>query len=162
MIEITKLSPDKWKDYRDLRLEALQNEPIAFGASYEEELTLTKEIWQRRIGDAFFALKDDKPIGMVVIILSDKIKTKHIAHIFAMYVKEEYRNQGIGSKLIARAIEYAEESKDIRKIKISVNPEQSYATKLYKKYGFKNVGAVKNEYYINDAYYDEVLMEKYI
>jgi ribosomal protein S18 acetylase RimI-like enzyme len=137
MFEVKKLPPDRWQDYRDLRLEALKSDPIAFSSSYEEELTLTKEIWQGRVRNALFALKNSELVGMVAIVLNDRVKTKHIAHIFSVYVKKEYRNQGIGTKLIARAIEYAEESKDISKIKVSVNPEQSFAMRLYEKMALK-------------------------
>lgn len=31
MIEITKLPPERWKDYKKLRLEALKNDARAFG-----------------------------------------------------------------------------------------------------------------------------------
>ena len=37
MIVVKKLEEDRWKEYRDLRLEALIKEPIAFGSSYAIE-----------------------------------------------------------------------------------------------------------------------------
>lgn len=162
MVEIQRLPQDRWKDYQQLRLESLSNEPIAFGSSYEEEITLSQKVWQRRIGDALFALIDDKPVGMLAIITSNRIKTKHIAEIFAMYVQPGYRNQGIGGQLIAKAIEIIKKNKDIRKINLTVNPGQEYAVKLYQKYGFNNVGTAKDQYYINGRYYDELLMERFI
>jgi len=47
-------------------------------------------------------------------------------------------------------------------IQLTVNPEQEYAVRLYKKLGFNEVGTAKNQYYLDDRYYDEVLMERYI
>lgn len=41
MIEIEKLDDGHWEEYRELRLEALKKEPMAFSSSYEEELELT-------------------------------------------------------------------------------------------------------------------------
>lgn len=38
MIKITQLPPDSWKSYKDIRLEALQDTPLAFGSLYEEDL----------------------------------------------------------------------------------------------------------------------------
>ncbi len=43
MIVTKSLSPERWKEYADLRLEALKNDPLAFGSSYEEELQLREE-----------------------------------------------------------------------------------------------------------------------
>ena len=161
-VEVKNLSPDRWKDYRDLRLEALKSDPTAFGTSYEEEVTLTEDTWQRRAENVLFAMFNDKPIGMVVYIFNDRLKTKHIANIFGMYVAKEYRNRGLANKLITSVISLIEENKDIRKIKLSVNPEQVYAFRLYIKYGFQCVGTARKEYYIDSRYYDEVLMEKHI
>jgi len=42
MIEIKKLPPEKWQEYQKLRLDALLNDPIAFGSSYEEEISRPK------------------------------------------------------------------------------------------------------------------------
>ncbi len=54
------------------------------------------------------------------------------------------------------------QNKDILKIKISVNPEQESATRLYNKYGFIGIGKYQNETLVNGNYYDELLMGKYI
>jgi hypothetical protein len=35
-IEIITLKPEEWKQYRDLRLRALKEEPQAFGSTYED------------------------------------------------------------------------------------------------------------------------------
>jgi ribosomal protein S18 acetylase RimI-like enzyme len=99
---------------------------------------------------------------MLAIVANDRIKTKHIGEISAVYVQPEYRNQRIGSQLIAEAIKIIKENTDIRKIKISVNTEQKYAVRLYKKHGFNKVGIAKDQYYINGRYYDELLMERFI
>ncbi len=56
MIEVKNLPPDRWKECRDLRLEALQNDPLAFESSYEEEKTITQDEWKRRIKNELFAL----------------------------------------------------------------------------------------------------------
>lgn len=162
MIEVKKLSDDRWKDYQDLRLAALKSDPIAFGSSYEEEIIISEEEWKKRIKNTLFALLNDKPIGMIVYIFDSKLKTKHVANIFGVYVKKEYRGQGIGKKLIESAISLIKKNKNIVKIKLNVNPEQKATVKLYEKYGFKTVGMLKNELYINGKFYDELIMEKLV
>ena len=51
------------------------------------------------------------------------------------------------------------EYKITKKIKLTVNTKQTSAIELYKKFGFKIVGKLINELYINEKYYDEVIME---
>ena len=162
MVEVKKLSDDRWKDYRDLRLEALKSDPIAFGSSYEEEIAISKEEWKKRITNALFALSNDKPIGMIVYIVDIKLKTRHVANIFGVYVKKEHRGQGTGKKLIDSTISLIKKDKAIVKIKITVNPEQKAAVKLYKKCGFDLVGRHKKELKVDDKFYDELIMEKHI
>ena len=162
MIEVKKLPPDRWKDYRDLRLEALKSDPLAFGSSYEEEKDLAEDEWKKRINNALFALSNDKPVGMIVYIINNKIKTKHIANIFGIYVKKEYRGKGIGKKLIESVIKNIQKNVNVSKIELAVNPEQKAAVKLYEKYGFELVGRLKKELKIDDKFYDELIMERHL
>ena len=162
MIEVKKLPPDRRKEFRELRLEALQNDPLAFGSSYEEEKNLTKDEWKRRIKNALFASANDTLVGMIVYIIDNKMKTKHIATIFGVYVKHENRGQGIGKKLIESALEIIQKNVNVSKIKLTVNPEQKAAVKLYETFGFEVVGRLKNELKVDDKFYDELIMEKFV
>ena len=162
MIEIKKLQPENWQDYRQLRLEALKNDSLAFGSSYEEEITRSDDFWLNRILNMLFAVENGKPVGMVSYAFETRAKNKHVAGIYAMYVDKKFRNQGIGKKLMKCVISLITENKDIRKIKISVTPEQIYAVKTYENCGFKSVGLFKNEMCVDGQYYDEMLMEKLI
>ncbi len=162
MIEIKKLPPERWQEYRKLRLEALQADPIAFGSSYEEEVSRPEEFWRNRIGSMLFAVENDKPVGMVRYAFETRAKNKHIAGIYALYVNQEFRNRGIGKRLMDGVISLITENKDIRKIRLAVTPDQIYAVKLYEACGFKRAGIFKDELCIDGRYYDEVPIEKFI
>ena len=60
-------------------------------------------------------------------------------------VKEEFRNQKIGSKLMDYLMEIGR-SKNIENITLEVNVNNNFAIKLYEKYDFKVV-AVRKSYY---------------
>lgn len=160
MIEIRKLDEDHWRGYRELRLEALKNEPIAFSSSYEEELELTENDWRTRINNVLFAISDNVPIGMIVIGFNNRIKTKHVVEIFGVYVKEKYRDRGIGKKLMDAAMRTIQENGNVSKVKLGVNPEQRAAVKLYEDCGFRCVGSLISEIKVDGKYYDEFIMEK--
>lgn len=70
-------------------------------------------------------------------------------------VKEEFRNQKIGSKLMDHLLEIGR-SKNIENITLEVNVNNSFAIKLYEKYDFKTVAIRKNYYDGVDGY----LMER--
>ena len=74
-----------------------------------------------------------------------------------IYVIEEYRNKGIGNKLmsylVSKAIEYR-----VVNITLEVRLSNEIARDLYKKYGFREVALRKNYYKDEDG----VLMEKQV
>ena len=67
-----------------------------------------------------------------------------------LYVEEEYRKNGIASKLIDKYIEILKES-NIDSITLEVNEHNIAAINLYKKKGFKEVASRKNYYGNSDA-----------
>ncbi len=159
-IEIGRLPEERWADYRNIRLEALQSDPTAFSSSFEEEGRFPEQTWKSRLSNALFALADGKAIGTVAVVLGEGAKTRHIANIFGMYVTQAHRNRGIGGRLLEAAIEFAEGHKEIRKIKLTVNPEQEFALRLYLSHGFRTVGRCAQEVQVNGRFYDELLLEK--
>ena len=114
MIEIKKLPPERWQDYRKLRLESLKADPVAFGSSYEEEISRPEDFWRNRIGSVLFAVENNRPVGMVRYEFEGRVKNKHVAAIYAMYVNQKFRNRGIGKRLMDGVISLIAENKDIR------------------------------------------------
>ena len=160
MIEVKTLNEDRWREYRDLRLESLKKEPLAYGSSYEETKDDTEDEWKDRIKNVLFALDQDKPVGMIVYVQETMSKSKHIANIYGVYVTEEYRGLGVGKKLMDAALTRIKENHDIIKIKLTVNPVQKAAVRLYQSYGFKIIGKLKKELCFEGRFYDELFMEK--
>ena len=91
----------------------------------------------------FVYLGDEGQVqGFVDIkILYDEADLMHIA------VSEELRGQGIGAKLLAQAIEVAEE----KPIALEVRMGNFKAISLYEKYDFKKESVRKNYYHGEDA-----------
>lgn len=92
---------------------------------------------------AFVYLGDEGAVqGFVDIkILYDEADLMHIA------VSEELRSQGIGAKLLAKAIEEAEG----KAIALEVRESNFIAISLYEKYDFKKESVRKNYYHGEDA-----------
>lgn len=160
MVKIRKLPADKWREYRDLRLEALKSDPSAFDDSFEEAEAFTEEKWRSRIKHVLFALSDDKPVGMIAYFCDEGFKSRHIAEIVSFYVNADYRGEGIGTRLFERALSLIQKNKRIVKVKLAVTPEQGIAIKMYKKAGFVVTGRMKKELKIGRSFYDSLCMEK--
>jgi len=162
MIIVKKLGEDDWETYRDIRLEALKNDPSAFGSCYSEEEKFPENKWRERIKNALFAMDGKKAVGTIVVFFENYNNLKHIAHIYGVYVKPDYRGKGVSKMLMGAALENIKSNKEIIKVKLEVNAKQKPAYELYKKYGFKKIGITKKELKVDNKFYDEVLMEKFI
>jgi len=158
-VEISYLPEERWREFRDLRLESLQLDSEAFNSDFDEEKDFTEEVWKKRSRDCLFAFVDDNPIGMVVFLPNNRVKKSHVANIYAMYVKNEFRGNHIGLMLLTEALRNLKRNDKIIKVNLSVNAKQTAAYRLYERIGFKNIGKYSKNAFINGEYHDEILME---
>lgn len=86
------------------------------------------------------------------------MKFRHKGFIWGMYVKPDYRSQGIGKKLILKAIELAKNNSELDQINLSVVVRNTEVKKLYESIGFRVYGKEIRALKHNDIYYDEELM----
>jgi RimJ/RimL family protein N-acetyltransferase len=159
MIKVTKLPESRWEDYRRLRLRALKTDSAAYGSSYTEEAGLPPDVWRSRIGNCLFAMSEGEPVGMIGVLLGDRAKTKHIAHIVGVYVAPEHRGRGVGRALLEAALSKMRSKNRIIKVELSVNPDFLPALTLYKKAGFKETGTAFKELRVRGRFYDLLNME---
>ena len=83
-----------------------------------------------------FVLKEHKwVIGIGNIILNKNTKFAHALHIF---IDSEYRNRGLGTKMLQYLEALAKDDK-MTTITINVMPKNKPALKLYKRMGFKEL-----------------------
>ena len=74
-------------------------------------MTLTEGEWKRRIKNILFAMSNDTPVGMIGYVFGDRLKTKHIAEILGVYVNSGHRGEGIGTKMLGRALQMIRKNK---------------------------------------------------
>ncbi len=170
-MRIIKLNAKDWQKYKDIRIEALESEPLAYAKTPKESLAEPDCYWRERLelsenisgNSKYFVEVDSKIVGMAdVVIENKKEKIKHIANIYGVYISKPYRGRGYGKKLLKTVLKEIEKRKEIRKVKIGVNPIQKAALTLYKSLGFKEVGTFKDELKVDGKYYDEIVLEKFL
>ncbi|MCX7997022.1 MAG: GNAT family N-acetyltransferase [Patescibacteria group bacterium] len=160
----------RWQEYRDLWLEALRETPEAFAADYDTQAKVPDEIWRERLEEVLrettavmvFAQVDNQLVGMIGAYYEENPKFSHIATIWGVYVKPEFRKQGIATDLANELIEKIKRNPAIKKIKnYSVTTGQMAVT-VYKNHGFEIVGISKEELKTAEGFKDVYIMEKYL
>jgi len=78
--------------------------------------------------------------------------------ILGMSVAREWRNQGVGSRLMQRAIEWAKSAGVVSRIELSVFVRNETAIHLYQKFGFVTEGRRRRAIYRDGEYLDDLIM----
>ncbi len=143
MIYISILQPSEWREYKQIRLESLKENPEAFGSSYEKEVNYSEEKWQERLNDSdtilFVARDENKPVGMVGIHVEVQ-NNKKVAHIWGMFVSTSCRGNGVGKLLMRELLNEVKRRNEVNVMELMVNNDQTAAVKLYESLGFEKVG----------------------
>ena len=148
--------------FRDLRLNGLQDSPTAFTADYQVNLNHPMSFWEGRLtfdehGIIFFAEHEGKLIGMTGIRKGESPKTKHGAYIWGVYVHPAWRGLHLAERLIEACADWAREREAvIAKLGVMANNES--AIRCYKRIGFIVYGTEPRALFYEDRYYDELLM----
>lgn len=169
-IKIIKLPIERWNEYKQLRLEYLKLEKVAFCITPEEMDKKSDEEWQKEAAEflaqrekfMFFAEVNGKLIGMVGAYRGEYIKTAHVVVIFGVYIQKEFRGRGVAKKLLQALLNELENNESIVKLNLDVTTTQQAAINLYKSLGFEIVGELKKEYLVDGNFYDVYEMEKYL
>lgn len=169
-ITIIRLDPSRWQQSKALRLEALQNDSSAFGGAYEDEVQFDDAVWQHRAQSSFegkgnitlFGEVDGKLVGMIGFGWTDRIKMRHVASIYGVYLTPSARGKGLASIMLTAVLDEIRQIPYIEKVSLSVTEGQDAALALYKKFGFEMIGTARKDIKIGDTYYDLCLMERFL
>lgn len=165
-MNIKVLQPIDGESYRNIRLEALKSNPEAFASSYEEEKENSVDFYKNRLNPGlattFGAFIENKLVGVVSLVIENKLKLSHRANIYAMYVTPSERGTGIGKKLMLEAINKAREIEGVEQIYLTVVTINISAKHLYHSLGFEIYGEDKRALKIDESYYDETHMVLYL
>lgn len=158
---IRPLQPSDALAYRDLRLEALQSSPEAFGSSYEEEAPLTLESIEARIPTSdpnaiFGAFAGEALVGMAGFAVYERSKARHKGVMWGVFVRPEWRKQRVGKALVRQVIDHA--SRHVIMLEAAVGLANESARRTYHGLGFKPYGIERKAIRIGDVFHDEELL----
>jgi ribosomal protein S18 acetylase RimI-like enzyme len=157
-VQIRLLTPADAALYREIRLEALQAAPEAFGSAYELERTYTVEQFADLLGrsDVFGAYRGSDLLGMAGYRTQVGPKREHKGYLWGMYVRAAARGLGVGKLLVEAVLAHARERVEL--VQLSVVSDNETAQRLYRSCGFVEYGHEVHSLKQNGRYYDEKLM----
>ncbi len=145
---IERLPPSRAADYRALMLEAYAAHPEAFTSTAAERAQLPLAWWEARLSAdpaarevVLGVLRDDEIAGVIGLAFEQRQKVRHKATLFGMYVRPQWRGQGIGRQLVLAALEYARGRSGVLVVQLTVTEGNRPAAALYESCGFMRFGA---------------------
>lgn len=144
-----------------IRLEALENEPFAFGKSAEEHRQTSVETIALRFsnatGDNFTmgAFDNGKLVGTATFAREKGMKERHKGHIYGVYVSATQRRKGVGRALLAALLERVTQDSSLEQILLAVATSQHAARQLYRDFAFETYGTEPNALKVGANYISE-------
>ena len=106
------------------------------------------------------ATVDGGVVGHLGIAREPGPALRHVATI-GMSVRRDHRGRGVGSALLAGALEWARWAR-VEKVSLSVFPHNRAALGLYRKFGFSEEGRLRGHTKKSTGYEDEVVMARWV
>jgi ribosomal protein S18 acetylase RimI-like enzyme len=156
--QIRRLTPADAPLFREIRLEALQQAPEAFGSSFEQERSQSLAQFEQVLAnaDVFGAFRGADLLGMAGYRTQTGDKRAHKGFLWGMYVRASARGSGVAKPLVEAVLAHARERVEL--VQLSVVKENETAQRLYRSCGFVAYGHEVHALKQNGRYYDEVLM----
>jgi len=142
-INIINFQDNFEKDFFDLNIEWLEYFFQVEEYDYEV-LSNSKKYIINKGGKIFFAESAGNIIGTVALMPT---KNKLVFELTKMAVKPDYRNKGIGKKLLKKCIDYSK-SNSYSSIILYSNKKLNNAIHLYRNFGFKEIKMEKKSPYL--------------
>ena len=157
-VEIRRLTVDDLDRFREIRAEALQTHPQAFGSPEEDEggdaMLAAYRHWLG--GTILGVFGCGRLIGVAGFYVSTDKRTRHRGHIYTVYVREDGRGKGVGDRLVKALLAHADTC--VEQVHLAVLTSATAAIKTYERNGFEIYGTDPRAVRIGDATYDKYLM----
>lgn len=131
-IEIRTITIDAAKEIQ------LLSKQLGYEMSLDDTMEQIKEILSSTSDFAVVALIENKIVGWIHVFKALRLETKPFAEIGGLVVDENYRNKGIGKKLVEGIKQWCIE-KNINDVRVRSNVKRKEAHQFYTSVGFNEM-----------------------
>ena len=141
-LDVRRLGVEDAVPFTSVRREALEADPLAFSASIDDDVGLDPEFVQRSLANeseqaVFGYFEDGRLCGIVGLVRASKLKQRHAATVWGMYVSAGTRRRGAGRALLDAAVAQAR-AWGVDQVQLSVTDAAPQAKRMYEAAGFKS------------------------
>lgn len=155
-VVVRQVGPDDWREWRAVRLAALEEAPWAFGSTLAQARTFVEDDWRRRLSGFPCYLADlpgvvGSPVGMSGAFVEEPQRGAPgpdglgpdghgtTVELVSMWVSPAARGRGVGVHLVAAVVDWAARSGAAR-VHLWVTDGNDPARRLYERCGFVLTG----------------------
>ncbi|TNJ24942.1 GNAT family N-acetyltransferase [Aeromonas sobria] len=121
------------------------------------------DVWRKRLENtqaiSLVAEVDGELVGHFVLEAESSPRRKHVAGI-AMGVRDDWAGKGVGSALMAAAMDLADNWLNLHRIELTVYADNAAALALYRKFGFVEEGRARDYAFRQGRYVDALYMAR--
>ncbi|WP_026476510.1 GNAT family N-acetyltransferase [Alkaliphilus transvaalensis] len=132
-----------------------------FPLTVEEEKAFLEKIDENANMLLVLGIIDDEIVSVANINSPNRKRIAHNSEI-GISVKKAYWGKGIGSLMMEELIRFAKEHPLINNISLGVKASNQDAIKLYKKFGFEEIGLYHKYFNVEGSFDDKVIMNLYL
>ena len=100
---------------------------------------------------------DGRVVGQLGLFLESAARRRHVGNV-GMAVHDDFQGRGIGSAMMAAALELADNWLNLHRIELEVYTDNPAAIRLYEKFGFVIEGTLRHFAFRNGEYVDAYKM----
>ena len=97
-------------------------------------------------------------VGTIGCMREPRVKRRHVALIWGVYVLPESRGGGLGRRLLVDTIAKAREWPELEQLRLDVTATNLAARQLYLSCGFQVIGLRRGTLKLEGRHYDEEMM----
>jgi RimJ/RimL family protein N-acetyltransferase len=136
-VEIVRIGPEDWQEFREVRLASLADSPAAFGSRYDAWVDAPEGRWRARLTGVpltLLARREGRPVGVV----SGSPEGDDEVELISMWVAPQLRGTGLARALVDAVVAWA--AAQHRTTFLMVRIDNHRARAAYERAGFVDTG----------------------